>query len=70
MFIIRFILLVFLGLMARRLYLAFKSRGPAAASRSGQGSAGPGKPGTNRPEHGMEDLTEQDIDDADFEEIP
>jgi hypothetical protein len=70
MFIIRFLFLIFLGLMARRLYLAFKARGAPTAGRPGRGSPGPGKPGTKRPGGGLENLTEQDISDADFEEIP
>ena len=70
MFIIRFLLLVFLGLMARRLYLSFKSRGSGSSARSKQGSPPPGEPGTKRTGQGMDDLTEQDISDADFEEIP
>jgi hypothetical protein len=61
---IRFILLVFLGLMVRRIYLSFKGR---KRSEFGSNDGDPGESSTERP---MKDLTEQDIDDADFEEIP
>jgi hypothetical protein len=54
MTIIRLILLLFLGLIGRRIYRAFKS---------------PVKDAPENPQV-MDDLTEQDISDADFEEIP
>ena len=69
MIIFRIILLFFLGLLGRRLYVAFRALGSAGgrgAAPSGDQS-GAGVPGSDR---AMKDLTEQDISDADFEEIP
>jgi hypothetical protein len=70
MFIIRFILLVFLGLLGRRIYLALKSSGSRRSGQSSHRPAGPATGGPQQNPQGMEDLTEQDISDADFEEIP
>ncbi len=58
MTIIRLILLFLLGLLGRRIYRAFKPSGPKAPSKVTPES------------QAMDDLTEQDISDADFEEIP
>lgn len=70
MSIIRFILLVFLGLMVRRMYLAVKRRGLGGRGGSA-GNTGSGQQTGNPPsDPSMQDLTEQDISDADFEEIP
>ena len=63
MTLIRLILLVFVGFMARRLYLALKSPGRSGSRKS---TTSP----TPEATAGMKDLTDQDIDDADFEEIP
>jgi len=60
---IRLILLVFVGYLARRLYLSWKSPG-RSENRKSQASVQP------EAKAGMKDLTDQDIDDADFEEIP
>ena len=68
--IFRILIFFLFGLLVRRLYLSLKSRvisnptGPAP----GRGANDRG----NAPKSGqpMEDLTEQDISDADFEEIP
>ena len=68
--IIRFILLVFLVLVGRRFYLALKHRVSRGPSRSARHTAGPAGGGHQENPQGMEDLTEQDISDADFEEIP
>ena len=54
MTVIRLILLFLLGLLGRIIYRAFKS---------------PVKNAPEKPQV-MDDLTEQDISDADFEEIP
>jgi hypothetical protein len=68
--IFRLLLFFLFGLLVRRTYLSFKSRiasgpaGPAPGSGTGGGNSQPG-PGQVPP-----DLTEQDISDADFEEIP
>jgi hypothetical protein len=65
---LRLLLLLLVGLVVRRLYLAFKSvkAGGYPSPDHGQRSRdkGPKKPKR------MDDLTEQDISDADFEEIP
>lgn len=68
--ILRLLLFVFLGLVVRRVYLSVKASLSAAGSRGG--GRGPDSPdkdpaGANSD---MKDLTEQDISDADFEEIP
>ena len=67
---LRLLLFVFLGLMVRRVYLSVKASLSAAGSRGGgRGSVTPeeGPTGANSE---LKDLTEQDISDADFEEIP
>jgi len=70
MIIIRILLFALLGLLGRGIYRAFKSsgslnrRGPSGGPEESPGHNGPQ---TSRP---MDDLTEQDISDADFEEIP
>jgi hypothetical protein len=68
MSILRLILLFVFGLLVRRVYLAFKSAtsGSRPDPNHGKpsGNSDPGKP------QAMDDLTEQDISDADFEEIP
>jgi len=60
--IIRLLLFVLLGLFARRVYLFVKGLGRSAGPRT---AAPP-----EVPDPGLKDLTEQDISDADFEEIP
>jgi len=70
MFIIRLILIIFFVLMGRRLYIALKSSGSRGRSRSAPRPTGPATRGADQHPQGMEDLTEQDISDADFEEIP
>jgi len=69
MFLFRLLLLFFLGLMIRRIWLSItRARRPRPGSdpsqqNEGQGPAAhTGKPGSP--------ITEQEIDDADFEEIP
>ena len=66
--IFRLILLFIFGLLVRRVYLSFKS-----AVSGGRPDPNHGKPSGNtdpvQPPP-MDDLTEQDISDADFEEIP
>jgi hypothetical protein len=61
--ILRILLLILLFLMGRRLYRAFRDTGRPRVRRSEPNPAP--KPGQK-----MKDLTDQDIDDADFEEIP
>ena len=68
--IIRIIVLFFLGLLARRFYLAMKSRAHAGGSRFSRSSETPGVSHASQPKQPIQDLTEQDISDADFEEIP
>ena len=66
--IFRLILLFIFGLLVRQVYRAFKSVGSG-----GHPSKNHGKPSRNSdPEKSQatDELTEQDIDDADFEEIP
>ena len=63
MTLIRLILFILVGYMARRLYLGVKS-----VARSGERKP-PEGPGT-QPKAEVKDLTDQDIDDAEFEEIP
>jgi hypothetical protein len=68
MFILRLILLFIFGLLVRRVYLAFKSATSGGRPDPNHGKP-PGKDDSDKPP-AMDDLTEQDIDDADFEEIP
>ena len=65
--LIRLLLLFFVGLMVRRLFKATFGRG----QRSTEPKNPDGKPGeTGESGANYTDLTEQGIDDADFEEIP
>ncbi len=68
--IFRILIFFLFGLLVRRFYLSLKSR--VVSDRSGpardQGTDGPGSP--PQPDQPLKDLTEQDISDADFEEIP
>ncbi len=68
MFLMRLILLVLLGLMLRRIFRAVRS----VAKRETRRRQDPGvrTPPNQRPSTEYSDLTEQGIDDADFEEIP
>ena len=69
MTIIRLLLLLFLGLLVRRVYRTVKASLAAVGGRGGPtGVAQDGHPSVANPE--VKDLTEQDISDADFEEIP
>jgi hypothetical protein len=67
MFLMRLLLLLLVGIMARRLYRGFKAAGQMKRRQETDEvqtpGGGPGEPG-------YPDLTEQGIDDADFEEIP
>jgi hypothetical protein len=69
MLIFRLVILALLGLLGRRIYLALKGGSPAKP-----GSARRGPTAGDRPEPGsggsLKGLTDQDISDADFEEIP
>jgi hypothetical protein len=68
MFILRLILLFISGLLVRRLYLAFKAVGTGGHPSPNHGKPDRNNnPGNPRP---VDDMTEQDISDADFEEIP
>ncbi len=62
MSLMRLLLLFLLGLMARRLFLAFR-RSQSQERPSAGAERAPEEPRYS-------DLTEQGIDDADFEEIP
>ena len=68
--IFRLLLFVLLGLFVRRLYLFVKGLVP------GSGSGSPRNSGAKRPDDApageaeLKEFTEQDISDADFEEIP
>jgi hypothetical protein len=68
MMIFRLILLALLGLLGRRIYLALKGGSPARPGPSARDRAHP-PPGPDGAEP-LRDLTDQDISDADFEEIP
>jgi hypothetical protein len=61
--ILRILLLILLFLVGRRLYRAFRD-----SSRPRVRRPGPGRERGSDPK--MKDLTDQDISDADFEEIP
>ena len=68
--IFRILIFILFGLLVRRFYLSVKSRvisNPSGPARK-QGVNDPGSP--QPPDQPMKDLTEQDISDADFEEIP
>ena len=68
--IFRILIFFLFGLLVRRFYLSLKSRvisNPSGSARN-QGAKDPGSP--QQPGQPMNDLTEQDISDADFEEIP
>ncbi len=67
MFLFRLILLILAAVMGRRLYRAFKGAGQKQANREKDTVHTPGE---GQAEPGYSDLTEQGIDDADFEEIP
>jgi len=68
MLILRLILLFIFGLLVRRLYLAVKAVGTGGyPSPDHKKSGRKNDPGKTKP---VDDLTEQDISDADFEEIP
>lgn len=67
MFLIRLLLLFFVGTMIRRLYRTIRS---SAGKRSAQESGGVRQPADKATKADYKDLTEQGIDDADFEEIP
>ena len=60
MFILRLILLFFLGLLGRQLVRAWR----------GSSVAPPREPATGSPPPPKGPLTDQDISDADYEEIP
>ncbi len=64
MFVMRLLLLFLLGLVIRRVYRAVRT-----AKRS-LGAKQTGIRSEKIPDEGFRDLTEQGIDDADFEEIP
>ncbi len=68
--IFRILIFFLFGLLVRRFYLSLKSR--VVADRGGPprngGTDGPGS--HPEPDQPLKDLTEQDISDADFEEIP
>lgn len=67
MFLVRLFFLILVGITARRLYRAFK--GKSAGKGFGQ-SETVHTPGADQTSSEPSDLTEQGIDDADFEEIP
>jgi hypothetical protein len=67
MFLIRLLLWLLVGIMVRRLYRAFKAAGQKKRRPKVDD---PGTPGGDPADADYADLTEQGIDDADFEEIP
>ena len=67
MFLIRLLLLLLVGIMVRRLYRGFK----AVRQKKRRPKADDARTPDGGPDDaGYADLTEQGIDDADFEEIP
>ncbi len=67
MFILRAAIAVILGVMLRRLYLLYR---PSTKAEAGQRPESRGDTTMGQADRGYDDLTEQGIDDADFEEIP
>ncbi len=67
MFLMRLLLLFLFGIMLRRLYRAFRSNMQRGASQKRDGV---NSPSGEQADPDYADLTEQGIDDADFEEIP
>jgi len=63
MTILRIILLLLLFLVGRRLYRAFRTTAPPRVRP-------PRRPGESGPDARLKDLTDQEVSDADFEEIP
>ena len=68
MTILRILLLILLFLMGRRVYRNLKAMGRPAKPGPGGGTGRAQDSRESAP--GMQDLTDQDISDADFEEIP
>ncbi len=68
--IFRILIFFLFGLLVRRLYLSLKSRVISNPTGSAPGG-GVNDPGSAQQSgQPLKDLTEQDISDADFEEIP
>jgi len=67
--ILRLLFLFFVGLFVRRLFTKSKRKAPKASQGTGSFSSNGNNSSTNNPES-LRDITEQEIDDADFEEIP
>ncbi len=67
MFLIRLLLLLLVGIMVRRLYRGLKAAGQKKRRPKVDD---PGMSSADPADAGYTDLTEQGIDDADFEEIP
>ena len=65
--LMRLLLLFLVGLMARRIYRAVKGAGQKRRRPPRENVE---TPGGGQADSGFTDLTEQGIDDADFEEIP
>ena len=68
MFLIRLFLLFFVGMMIRRLFRSIRSKAGKTSAQESEGVRQPGGSAADKPDY--KDLTEQGIDDADFEEIP
>jgi hypothetical protein len=72
MILVRLFFLFIIGLFARRIWRAFKGQArpsyrPGSSEKS---KAGNPSDQTKQPNGAISDITEQEIDDADFEEIP
>ena len=69
---VRLLILLFVVLFVRRVWRAIKSQTNRANSSRSGAQGGRGRPSAGgKPANGItNDITEQEIDDADFEEIP
>jgi len=68
--ILRLLFLFFVGLFVRRLFKRPSKNGPKTSGKASSFGSGPEKPGSTKNAESLRDITEQEIDDADFEEIP
>ena len=67
--ILKLILLILFAVTIRRVYLAVTGSGVAGTRTGSQSPSGDSSPDAN-PNGPLKDLSDQDISDADFEEIP
>ena len=68
--IFRLLIFFLFGLLVRRFYLSLKSRVISNPTGPGRSQGVDGRSRSSSIDQPMKDLTEQDISDADFEEIP